>query len=462
MAGLMLAMACLLGLSALQNRVGGSVHAQGLPPSFAAVAKQVQGAVVNINTEQTVQGGQDPFSRFFGFGGDEGSRTQRSLGSGFVVDPAGLVLTNNHVVEHATRIRVRINSGRQMDATVVGTDPQTDLAVLRVKTSDSLPALKLAAADDTQVGDWVLAFGSPFGLEHTMTAGIISAKGRVIGAGPYDNFLQTDAAINPGNSGGPLVNLRGEAVGINTIIYSQSGGFEGVGFAIPAVLAQGIYHQLVTSGKVTRGWLGVSTQELTPELAKAFSVPAGRGVVVAQVEPGSPAASAGLRTGDILLEYNGQPVNSMRDLSLAVAATRAGTPSKLTVLRQGQQVALSVRVGERPQVAEERDRELPRAAGTGEQQPGKLGVSIANVTPDVAQELGLSSNEGALITEVRPGGPAENAGLRPGDVIREMNRTAVRSAADVSAGMRNARGGSTVLLRVERQGSALYVAVEVP
>ena len=439
---------------------GKTVEAQSLPAqSFAVVAKQVQGAVVNINTEQTLQGGQDPFSRFFGFG-DEKPRTQRSLGSGFVVDPAGLVLTNNHVVEHASRIRVRVNSGRQMDATVVGTDAQTDLAVLRIKTNERLPALKLAQADDTQVGDWVLAFGSPFGLEHTMTAGIISAKGRVIGAGPYDNFLQTDAAINPGNSGGPLVNLRGEAVGINTIIYSQSGGFEGVGFAIPASLAQGIYHQLMTSGKVTRGWLGVSTQELTPELARAFGVPAGRGVVVAQVEPGSPAATAGLRSGDVLLEYNGQPVSSMRDLSLAVAETQVGTSSKVSIIRQGQQRSVEIRVGERPQqMTEQQELELPR--GTAEQ-PGKLGVGLTNVTAEMAQEFGLSTNEGALITEVRPGSPADSAGLRAGDVIREMNRAPVRSAADVAAAMRNTKASSTVLLRVERQGSTVYVAVEVP
>jgi serine protease Do len=441
-----------------------SSAAQISGPSFAAVARRVEGAVVNINTEQVVSTATpDPFSWFFGeewpFGQQTPrSRTQRSLGSGFIVDPSGYVLTNNHVVERASRIKVRLNDGRQLDGTIVGTDPQTDLAVLQIK-ADRLPALKLAEGDDIQVGDWVLAFGSPFGLEHTMTAGIISATGRVIGAGPYDNFLQTDAAINPGNSGGPLVNLRGEAVGINTVIFSRSGGFEGVGFAIPVSLARGVYGQLTTTGKVTRGWLGVTLQEMTPELARAFGLKDGQGVVVAEVEPGSPAARAGILSGDVLVNYNGEPIQNARDLSLAVAETKVGSSSRVTLYRNGRPMELQLHIGERPGDPEE----LARAGTPSNEEPGRLGMTLADLTPETASRMNLSGRAGgAVIAEVRPGSPAESAGLRPGDVIREVNRKAVKSAAEVVSSVKGLGQGSSVLLRIERQGSTQYVAMQIP
>jgi serine protease Do len=424
----------------------------------------VEGAVVNINTEQVVStAAQDPFSWFFGDESPFGqqtprSRTQRSLGSGFIVDPSGYVLTNNHVVERASRIKVRLNDGRQLDGTVVGTDPHTDLAVLQIK-ADRLPTLKLAGGDDIQVGDWVLAFGSPFGLEHTMTAGIISATGRVIGAGPYDNFLQTDAAINPGNSGGPLVNLRGEAVGINTVIFSRSGGFEGVGFAIPVSLARGVYSQLTTTGKVTRGWLGVTLQEMTPELAQAFGLKEGRGVVVAEVEPGSPAARAGIQSGDVLVTYNGEPIENARDLSLAVAETKVGSSSRVMLYRAGRPMELQLRVAERPGDPEE----LARAGTPSSEEPGRLGITLAELTPEMASRMNLSARDGGVvIAEVRPGSPADSAGLRPGDVVREVNRRVVKSAAEVVSAVKGLGQGSSVLLRIERQGTTQYVAMQIP
>jgi serine protease Do len=326
----------------------GLVSAADLGRAFADVAKRVEPAVVNINTEQVIQGIPDPFEEFFGLRRAPRTYKQASLGSGFIIDPQGLVLTNYHVVEKASRINVKLDSGRVLDARVVGTDPQTDLAVLKIHASN-VPYLRLADSNRAEVGDWVLAFGSPFGLQKTMTAGIISAKGRVIGAGPYDNFLQTDAAINRGNSGGPLVNLQGEVVGINTLILSEGGGWEGVGFAIPSSTASGVYQQLARSGKVSHGWLGISLDEVTPSLARRFGLREdARGALITEVVPGSPAARAGVHPGDVIVTIDGQGVQSGRDVSLVVADAKPGSPLRLGLLREGRRIALDVRLGERP------------------------------------------------------------------------------------------------------------------
>jgi len=437
-----------------------------LSKGFEAVAKEVEGAVVNINTEQIIHntmapmnnqsgqffGGQDPF----GFFERQMPRDlkQKSLGSGFLVDPNGYILTNNHVVENASSIKVKLNDDRVLDAKVVGTDPQTDLAVLKIQGS-SYPTLKLGNSDRVQVGDWVLAFGSPFGLQKTMTAGIISAKGRVIGAGNYDNFLQTDAAINPGNSGGPLVSLDGEVIGINTMIASESGGFQGIGFAIPASMATKVYSQIVKEGKVTRGWLGVTIQEMTPELAKSFNLSPDKGSLVADVSSNSPAAKAGVQSGDILLAYNGKEIHSPNDLSLSVAETAVGSTASLKVLRNGTEMDIQVKVGERPaDVAE-------NFQSSKAQERGKLGVTVENITLEEARQLNLSSSVGALVTEVRPGSPAEDAGLQSGDVIREINRTPVNNAADVVGATQNLKTGDTVRLKIVRQGQIEFLALEL-
>jgi serine protease Do len=381
--------------------------------------------------------------------------TRKSLGSGFIVDPNGYIVTNNHVVERASKISVKLNDGRTIDATVVGTDPQTDLAVLRINAAN-LPTVRFAAGT-VEVGDWVLAFGSPFGLEKTMTAGIISAEGGVIGAGPYDNFLQTDAAINPGNSGGPLVNLRGEVVGVNTMIASQSGGFQGVGFAIPAAMAEDVYRQLSKTGKVTRGWLGVHIQGLTPELAKSFDLSSDKGVLVADVDPEGPAAKAGLKSGDVIVRYNGQAVQTPQELTLAVASSRVGVPSKVEVLRNGQSLALQVSIGERPsQEMAEKQPGTPPA-----EDHGKLGLGVQNVTPEAARQMRLSSDKGVLVTEVRPGSPAEDGGVRPGDVIVAINHRQVSAVTDLQGIVRNLKSGSNVLLKVEREGQALFLAFDL-
>jgi serine protease Do len=441
-----------------------------LSTAFEQVAKSVEPSVVNISTEQIIHNtgmGQDPFGEMFGGESPFGSffkqprdMRRKSLGSGFIVDPRGYILTNNHVVQDASKIRVKLQDGRELTGTVVGTDPQTDLAVVKVNAS-GLPVLKLASADPVKVGEWVLAFGSPFGLEQTMTAGIISAKGRDIGSGNYDNFLQTDAAINPGNSGGPLVNLNGDVVGINTMILSQSGGFQGVGLAIPAAVADNVYRQLVRSGKVTRGWLGVGIQEITPELAKSFDLNKPEGVLVSQVEPNSPAAKAGLKSGDIILEYNGKETKTPRDLSMAVADTKAGVPAKLNVLRDGKALNVDVAIGERPkEMAESRTDELSDDSANSPQH-AKLGVEVKNVDADEARQLNLKSTTGALVTNVQSGSPADEGGLQPGDVIREINHKPINNTADLQSAMKNLKDGNTVLLSVVRRGQTFFVAFDL-
>jgi serine protease Do len=439
---------------------------ESLSAAFEKVGKIVEPSVVNISTEQIVNGNgmpEDPFGGMFGgnnpfgFFNQPRDMRQRSLGSGFIVDPRGYILTNNHVVKDATKIKVKLQDGRELPGKVAGTDPQTDLAVIKVEAS-SLPVLKLAASDQVKVGEWVLAFGSPFGLEQTMTAGIISAKGRYIGSGNYDNFLQTDAAINPGNSGGPLVNLNGEVVGINTMILSQSGGFQGVGLAIPAGMADNVYRQLIQSGKVTRGWLGVGIQEITPELAKSFNLKTPEGVLISQVEPNSPAAKAGLRPEDIILEYNGKQTKTPRDLSMAVADTKVGVPAKLKVLRDGRTLNMDVAVGEKPAERAEAKSSNNEDQGT---EHAKLGVSVQNVDRDNARQLNLKSTTGALVTDVESGSPADEGGVQPGDVIREINHKQVNDVQDLQFVIKGLRSGSTVLLSVVRQGQPLFLAFDL-
>jgi serine protease Do len=439
----------------------------GLSAAFERVGKVVEASVVNISTEQIVHSNgmpEDPFGGMFGgnspfgfFFNQPKDRRQRSLGSGFIVDPRGYILTNNHVVKDATKIKVKLQDGRELPGKVVGTDPQTDLAVVKVEASN-LPVLRLANSDQVKVGEWVLAFGSPFGLEHTMTAGIISAKGRYIGSGNYDNFLQTDAAINPGNSGGPLVNLNGEVVGINTMILSQSGGFQGVGLAIPAAMADNVYRQLIESGKVTRGWLGVGIQEVTPELAKSFNLKTPEGVLISQVEPNSPAAKAGLLSEDIILEYNGKETKTPRDLSMAVADTKVGVPAKLKVLRDGRTLNMDVAVGEKPA---ERAEAKPSNNEEQSTEHAKLGVSVQNVDRENAQQLNLKSTNGALVTDVASGSPADEGGVQPGDVIREINHKQVNDVRDLQSAIGGLRSGSTVLLSVVRQGQTLFLAFDL-
>ncbi|HYK87788.1 MAG TPA: trypsin-like peptidase domain-containing protein [Acidobacteriota bacterium] len=452
--------------NAARNDVALNASALEVSKGFVAVARQVEGGVVNVNTEQTVHSPGAPLGD--AFGGHWGTNSpfdsffrpvprelrQKSLGSGFVVEPEGYILTNEHVVENAYRIKVKLSDGRIADATVVGTDPQTDLAVLKIRASN-LPVLHLGKSDQVQVGDWVLAIGSPFGLERTMTAGIISAKGRVVGTGPYDNFMQTDAAINPGNSGGPLVNLQGEVVGINTMIPGQSTAFPGVGFAIPSSLAEDVYHQLTTSGKVTRAWLGIHGQEVTPEIAKSFNLGEQRGVLLADLDPGGPAAKGGLRSGDIILEFNGGEIRDLHELLVSLSRVRVGATTRVKVLRDGQTISLNVSVGERaPDMLESF-----RSSRAGEFEG--LGITVESITPDTMHQLHLVSTSGALITEVKPGSVSDEGGVQPGDVVHEVNHSPVKRAGDLIAVTHSLKSGSTVLLKIERQGQTLFLAFEL-
>jgi len=436
-------------------------------PNWVELTRALKPAVVNISTkrvEERVQfqnpfGNQGPFGdnqqlqQFFKRFGEQQPprRTVRSMGSGFIINAAGYIVTNNHVVEGATDIRVKIADGREMAAKVVGRDPKTDLALIKVEAS-GLPVIPLGDSTKLQVGEPVMAIGNPFGLEQTVTTGIVSATGRVIGQGPYDDFIQTDASINPGNSGGPLINGRGQAVGINAAIFSQSGGSVGIGFAIPVNQAKSVVTQLVASGKVTRGWLGVTIQPLTAELAKGFNVTEGTGALVAGVQDGSPAARAGVKAGDIITHYDGQKVATSADLPKLVAATAVGRQVPVTVVREGKKVALNVTVAQMDEPGQP-------VVAQAEEAKGPLGLTVETVTPSIAKELKLSEPRGVIVRGVRSGSPAENAGIRAGDVITEVDRQAVADAAQMKRALEKHPKGAPVVVMVRRDGTSLYVAL---
>ena len=431
-------------------------------PDWVRLSKEAKPAVVNISTKRNAEGPATPelkgrrgerspedfFRRFFE---ETPRRPVRASGSGFVLSPDGHIVTNNHVVEDATEIQVKLADGRELTAKVVGRDPKTDLALLKVEAT-GLPVIPLGDSAALQVGEPVMAIGNPFGLERTVTTGIVSATGRVIGQGPYDDFIQTDASINPGNSGGPLINARGQAVGINAAIFSQNGGSVGIGFAIPVNQAKSVVTQLVASGKVTRGWLGVTIQPLTAELAKGFNVTEGTGALVAGVQDGSPAARAGVKAGDIITRYDGQKVATSADLPKLVAATAVGRQVPVTVVREGKTVALNATVAQMDEPGQ------PIVA-QAEEAKGPLGLTVETVTPSVARELKLSEPHGVVVRGVRNGSPAESAGIRAGDVITEVDRQAVADAAQMKRALEKHPKGAPVVVMIRRDGTSLYVAL---
>jgi serine protease Do len=429
--------------------------------SLAQVAESVAPAVVNINTVTRGSLGRTPVEEFFGeeffrrFFGEapEREQQQRSLGSGVIVDSSGVVLTNAHVIERASDIEVVLQDGKKHKARVVGVDRRTDLAVLRLQDSGPYPAVRLGDSDRAKVGDWVLAIGSPFGLQHTVTAGIISAKGRSIGQGAFDDFLQTDAAINPGNSGGPLVSMGGEVIGINTAILSRSGGNVGIGFSIPANMAKRIYTELVAKGKVTRGWLGVSIQPLTQELAQSFGRKDPAGVLIADVVQDSPASRAGIAAGDIIVEFDGKKIDSPQDLQKVVAGTAPGKGVPLKVWRDKASKTLEIKIGETP------DESI--AARPGSKGRGLLGLDVRPITPDVARQLNLRSLEGVVVLRIEDDSPAAEAGIQRGDVIREVNRQRVRSVQDFERATRDLKEGDRITVLLQRGAQALYVAFTI-
>ncbi|HEX5530198.1 MAG TPA: DegQ family serine endoprotease [Methylomirabilota bacterium] len=427
-------------------------------PNWVELTRALKPAVVNISTKRVENGttkspfgNDDPFQQFFKQFGQPQRRTVRSMGSGFVINPAGYIVTNNHVVDGASEISVKIDDGREMPGKVVGRDPRTDLALLKVEAT-GLPVIPLGDSSELRVGEPVMAIGNPFGLERTVTTGIVSATGRVIGQGPYDDFIQTDASINPGNSGGPLINSRGQAIGINAAIFSQNGGSVGIGFAIPINQAKSVVTQLAATGKVTRGWLGVMIQPLTPELAKGFKVPADGGALVASVQDNSPAARAGIKAGDVITEYDGHKLARTADLSKLVAATAVGREVPLTIVREGQTMTLQA------QVAQMAEADQPMVA-QGDEGKEPLGLAVETVTPEVSRELGLGDAHGVVVRGVRDSSPAEKAGIRPGDVITEIDHQRVANAADMKRVLAKHAKGAPVVVLLHRDGGSLYAAM---
>ncbi len=456
-------------------------HAHEAPASFAPLVKEVAPAVVNVSTTQKVEGGpvadlpnlpensplRDFFKHYFGGQGLQNSQPalQHSLGSGFIIDPAGYVVTNNHVIGKATDIDVTLSSGKSYKAKLVGRDTRTDLALLKISAEQPLPAVQWGDSDKAQVGDWVIAVGNPFGLGGTVTAGIVSARGRDLHEGPFDEFIQTDASINRGNSGGPMFNMDGQVIGINSAIYSPNGGSVGIGFAIPSVLAQPVVMQLKEHGKVERGWLGVEIQEISPEVADSLGLKAAEGALVITATHGGPAAKAGVRQGDVIQGFNGKDVKNLRDLTRAVADSKAGSTVPMTVWREGKTEQLQVAVSEAPQtIAAEADQQSESAAPpqAEEVKVPELGLTFGSLTPDARKELGLKASvKGALVTDVDENAAAGQQGIKPGDVVVKVGSNFVHSPKEAADLLKKAKqsNGKAVLLLLDRRGEERFVAV---
>ncbi len=434
-----------------------------VPENFTGLAELVSPAVVNIRTVKTIKGGgrvfrhfrgpfdkDDPMREFFDkFFGPERQRDfkQRSLGSGFIIDREGYIVTNNHVVEGADQIKAILRNEKEYDAEVVGRDPNTDIALIKIKSANNFPIAELGDSDTVKVGEWVVAIGNPFGLSHTVTAGIVSAKGRVIGSGPYDNFIQTDASINPGNSGGPLLNIRGEVVGINTAIVAAG---QGIGFAIPINLARGILEQLKAKGEVTRGWLGVAIQDLSKELAEYYGFKNGEGVLVTEVFSGDPADQAGIKPRDIIVEVNGKKVETTRDLTTLIAGLNVGEVANITVFRDRKPMALQVKIAKR-------EEDKISARRFKEQKEDELGIRVEAITPEIASRFNLSEKEGVIVSGVKPDSKGAEAGLMVRDIIKEVNHTDVKSVEDYSEAVAKVNEGETIQMFVKRANAGFLV-----
>ena len=438
---------------------------QSTPPeSFSELAETVSPAVVNISTVKTIKGGgpvfrhfyqnpwgdQDPFKDFFEkFFGDEQQREfkQRSLGSGFIIDKDGYIVTNNHVIADADEIKVKLNSGKEYDAKIIGRDPSTDIALIKIKADSNYSVVNLGDSDALKVGEWVVAIGSPFGLEHTVTAGIVSAKGRVIGSGPYDDFIQTDASINPGNSGGPLINMKGNVVGINTAIIASG---QGIGFAVPVNMAKGVIKQLKEEGEVTRGWLGVGIQDINDEMAEYYGVKGKKGVMVSEVFPGDPADKAGIRTKDIILEVNGEKIETSRELTRIIAGFHVGEVVKISVLRDGKEKTFTVKIAKR----EETERV---SRGMPPKEQDVFGIGVSNLTPEIARRLNLRETQGVVVTGVQPNSQGEDKGIRTRDIIKEINHQSITTVDEYKDAIQKVKKGDTVSMFIKRANSGFFV-----
>lgn len=439
------------------------------PESFADLAEKVQSAVVNVSTSKKMagrrmmpfpnMGPRDPFDDFFEkfFEGMPREQTQKSLGSGFIIDKDGTILTNNHVVSQADEIEVQLSNKKKYKAKIVGTDEKSDIAVIKIKADGDLPTVPLGSSKAMRPGDWVMAIGNPFGLEHTVTVGVVSAMGRSIGGGPYAKFIQTDASINPGNSGGPLFNIKGEVIGINTMIYA---GGQGIGFAIPIDMARNMLPDLVSKGSVSRGWLGVSIQGVTPELAKSFNLQDESGALIAEVSQDSPAASAGLRRGDIVVEFDGKKVEEFSDLPLLVGEAKPNSKVTMKVLRDGKPTELTVVVGKNEGVSASASPEERESGVTGK--PDQMGLTVRVVTAGDTRELDVPADfRGVVVTGVEPDSAAESANVQTGDVILEINSAKVGSLDEYKRAVASVKKGEIVRLLIKRGKASIYLAFKL-
>jgi len=441
----------------LYSVFSGVAGAAALLPDFAKLAKKLKPAVVNISTSKTLTPqkrqlppGGDPLQEYFEkfFEVPRHPYKQRNLGSGFIISDDGYIITNNHVVMGADEIKVKLSDGREFRGEVKGRDEKFDLALIKIEAKGHLPVAPLGDSDKIEVGEWVMAIGNPFGLAQTVTAGIVSAQGRVIGSGPYDDYIQTDASINPGNSGGPLFNTDGEVIGINTAIVA---GGQGIGFAIPVNMAKSIITQLKETGKVTRGWLGVSLQLVTPELAHSFGLDSEKGGLVAEVLPASPAQKSGLKGGDIILEYDGHTINEMNQLPRLVAATPVGKKVTVLVLRDGHQVSVPVTIEQMKEGGDE-DAVLPN---------DRLGIKVAELTPERAQQLRVKGDQGVVVTEVEADGLADRAGIVEGDLIREIGGVSIATVSDYGKAVASVKKGGYLKVLLRRGNASLFVALKL-
>ncbi|MBN1421644.1 MAG: DegQ family serine endoprotease [Planctomycetes bacterium] len=456
--------------AAVAATVAGRPAMMALSGAFEGVAKEIRPSVVFVSVEKTLDAVVPDSGFFEGSSGDLGNLFERFFGnqapqlrerkfhqqgqgSGFIVSADGTILTNNHVVGDADRIEVKLSDGRTLPAKLIGTDPQTDIAVIRVDAK-GLPAAPLGDSDQVEVGEWVLAVGSPFGLTETVTAGVVSAKGRsLVGIADYEDFIQTDAAINPGNSGGPLVSIDGRVIGMNTAIVSRSGGYMGIGFAIPINMARKVMEELMDHGKVRRAQIGVVIQNLGEDMAKSFGLEHAEGVLVAQVMPDSPAAQAGIRTGDVIVDFDGRPVKDVGAFRNQVSMTPIGQEVPCTILRDGARkeirIKLAAKADENPQ------------GGSSEGISNGVGFQLQDLTEALALELGTDAKKGAVITEVDPDSPAARAGLQAGGVITEVNRKPVANASECMKAIAAATPSGKVLLLVREKNLSRFVLLRL-
>jgi len=454
-------MVCLLSLPVMAKTNQNTTRM--VPVSFAELAKQVRPGVVNIQTQKLIKGGGRVFKHFFGqpFGGNPNQlddflapffnqmpkdRKESSLGSGFIISDEGYIVTNNHVIKDADQVKVILHDNTEYEATIIGTDPITDLALIKIKAKNLVP-LKFGSSSETEVGSWVVAIGSPFGLEQTVTAGIVSAKGRILGSGPYDDFIQTDASINPGNSGGPLLNLDGEVIGINTAIVKSG---QGIGFAIPSDLATGIIDQLIEQKTVSRGWMGVAIQNVTKELAKYYDIKETKGVYVAKVFEGDPADKAGIRIGDVIILINDKQIDSSRDLTLTIGSSSVGETVKVKLIRDGKEKVVKVKLAKRP----DQDTETKEIIDGYD----PLGFRLKQMDSDIAKKLGFPEDiRGLVVIDIESGSQASKTDVRQGDLLIEVNRHKMTTIEGYGKYLDQTNKGGVLQLLFRRGNSHVFV-----